>query len=84
MVSLNRAKRPGGDVVTGLACHLDAFAAALSPRERGLLVSAVERAMVPLDRMRERAPGDVLSEDELRLFDELRARGDAGGKAAVR
>ena len=84
MVSLNRAKRPGVEAVAGLARHFDAFAATLSQRERALLTSAVERAMDPLDRMRARDPGEMLSEDELRLFSELLARGDASAGDFVR
>jgi len=75
---LNRAKRPGTEAAAGLARHLDAFAATLSPRERAVLGAAVESAMDPLDRMKARDPEDVLSDDELRLFGELLAIGTEG------
>jgi hypothetical protein len=81
---LNRAKRPGVEDAESLARRLDAFASTLSPRERALLTAAMEHAMDPLDRMKARPPGEVLSEEELRLFAEVLADGDAGKERAGR
>jgi hypothetical protein len=69
--SLNRAKRPDAEAVAGLAQHLGVFAGTLSPRERALLAAAVRGAMLPLDRMMERDPGELLSGEEQALLGDL-------------
>jgi hypothetical protein len=74
--SLNRAKRPGPEAVAAVAQHLGIFAGTLSPRERALLAAALAGGMSPLDRMKERDPGDLLSEDELHLLGDLLATGE--------
>jgi hypothetical protein len=59
-----------------LAARLDQLSASLPPHERAILVAMVEAAMPPHDRLAQRAPGDVLDENELRTFNELLAQGE--------
>jgi hypothetical protein len=61
------AEQTPGDValdeqtVAAFAAHLEAFSLTLAERERQLLAALLLSAMDPLDRMRLRAPEDLLS-----------------------
>ncbi len=76
--------RPGQRIdeaaATSLAARLEALSASLPPHERAILAAMVEAAMPPHDRLAQRAPGDVLDEDELRAFNELLAQGERHGQ----
>jgi hypothetical protein len=60
--------------VAAFADHLEAFAATLPEPERDLLAALLLSAMDPLDRMRLRQPGEVLTPTELAALRALEAQ----------
>ncbi len=59
--------------VSRLGAALEEFAATLTAREHAILCAIVEQAMPPLERMRRRAPDDLLDESERRILDRLKS-----------
>jgi hypothetical protein len=59
--------------VSRLGAALEEFAATLTAREYAILRAIVEQAMPPHERMRRRAPEDVLDESERRIVDRLKS-----------
>jgi hypothetical protein len=60
--------------VAAFADHLEEFASTLPERERELLAALLLSAMDPLDRMRLRAPGEVLTPTEAAVLRALESQ----------
>jgi len=58
-------------VLAAFAAHLDAYAAELSDRERGTLMTILVRAMDPLERIRWRDIASILTPNEASVLNEL-------------
>lgn len=73
---LNRNQRVDATTAASLGRRLEAYAATLTELERAILGAMMNAALPPLDRMRARAPSELLDEAEQGALNALLPGGD--------
>ena len=73
MAGLGKGNQIDAASAEAAAAKLESFSRQLEPKERAILAALIEAALPPLEQMRHRPPEEVLTPEELRLLNEVRA-----------